>query len=61
MKKVGIRELKRKADELVHFVHETGSEIQIAYHGKVVVLLVPSKPIIEILKMPGKNWMTLQR
>ncbi|MEW6286716.1 MAG: type II toxin-antitoxin system prevent-host-death family antitoxin [Chloroflexota bacterium] len=38
---VGIRELKRQASELIRLVRETGSEIQVTYHGQVVALLVP--------------------
>ncbi len=38
---VGIRELKQQASELVRLVRETGKEVQVTYHGKVVALLVP--------------------
>jgi len=38
---VGIRELKQQTSELIRLVRETGSEIQVTYHGKVVALLVP--------------------
>lgn len=38
---VGIRELKQQASELIRLVRETGSEIQVTYHGQVVALLVP--------------------
>jgi prevent-host-death family protein len=38
---VGIRELKQQASKLVRRVRETGGEVQITYHGKVVALLVP--------------------
>ena len=38
---VGIRELKQQASELIRQVRETGSEVQITYHGKVVARLVP--------------------
>ena len=41
METVGIRELKRKASELIRKVREDGAEVQITYHGKVVALLVP--------------------
>lgn len=40
---VGIRELKQQASELIRLVRETGSEIQVTYHGQVVALLVPVK------------------
>ena len=39
---VGIRELKQQTSELVRQVRESGSPIQITYHGKVVALLVPA-------------------
>ena len=42
---VGIRELKQQASELVRLVRETGNEIQITYHGEVVALLIPVKPV----------------
>lgn len=42
---VGIRELKQQASELVRMVRETGNEIQITYHGEIVALLIPVKPI----------------
>ncbi|HLF75425.1 MAG TPA: type II toxin-antitoxin system prevent-host-death family antitoxin [Anaerolineales bacterium] len=38
---VGIRELKQQTSELIRLVRETGSEVQVTYHGKVVALLVP--------------------
>jgi prevent-host-death family protein len=38
---VGIRQLKQQASELVRQVRESGSPVQITYHGKVVALLVP--------------------
>ena len=38
---VGIRELKQQASELIRQVRETGSEVQITYHGKIVARLVP--------------------
>lgn len=40
---VGIRELKQQTSELIRMVRETGSEIQVTYHGQVVALLVPVK------------------
>lgn len=41
---VGVRELKQQASELIRMVRETGAEIQVTYHGKVVALLVPVTP-----------------
>ena len=38
---VGIRELKQQASELVRMVRETGKEVQVTYHGKVVALIIP--------------------
>jgi prevent-host-death family protein len=43
MAKVGVRELKQRASELVRMVHETGKEVQITYRGQVVALLIPVK------------------
>jgi len=42
---VGIRELKQQASELVRLVRETGNEVQVTYHGEVVALLIPVKPV----------------
>jgi prevent-host-death family protein len=41
---VGIRELKQQASELIRLVRETGGQVQVTYHGKVVALLVPVNP-----------------
>lgn len=42
---VGIRELKQQTSELIRLVRETGSEVQVTYHGQVVAMLVPvNKP-----------------
>ncbi len=38
---VGVRELKQRASELIRMVRETGSEVQVTYHGEVVALLIP--------------------
>lgn len=42
---VGVRELKQQASELIRLVRETGSEVQVTYHGEVVALLIPVKPM----------------
>jgi prevent-host-death family protein len=42
---VGIRELKQQASELVRMVRETGNEVQVTYHGKVVALLISVEKI----------------
>jgi prevent-host-death family protein len=47
MQTVGIRELKQQASELVRQVRESGSPVQITYHGKVVALLVPVEPVAD--------------
>jgi len=47
MTTVGIRELKQQASELVRLVRETGKEVQVTYHGKVVALLVPVEHTID--------------
>ncbi len=41
---ISIRELKQQASELVRLVRETGSEVQVTYHGEVVALLIPVRP-----------------
>jgi prevent-host-death family protein len=38
---VGVRELKQQTSELIRLVRETGKQVQVTYHGKVVALLVP--------------------
>ena len=52
---VGIRELKQQASELVRMVRETGTEVQVTYHGEVVALLIPVKPV----KTSEKAWAKL--
>ena len=42
---VGTRELKKRANELVHLVRETGQEVQITDHGQVVALLVSARRV----------------
>jgi len=44
---VGVRELKQRVSELVRLVRETGKEVQITYRGRVVALLIPTKPTRE--------------
>ena len=44
---VGIRELKQQASELVRLVRETGKEVQVTYHGKVVALLIPVEQTVD--------------
>jgi prevent-host-death family protein len=43
MVKVGVREFKQNASDLLRLVREEGQEIQVTYHGKVVAVLVPVK------------------
>jgi prevent-host-death family protein len=52
---VGIRELKQQASELVRMVRETGNEVQVTYHGEVVALLIPVRPV----KHNEKAWAKL--
>jgi prevent-host-death family protein len=42
---VGVRELKQQASELIRLVRESGSRVQVTYHGKVVAMLVPVPPV----------------
>jgi len=55
---VGIRELKQQASELIRMVRETGTEVQITYHGKVVALLVPVEPADQT-EQESKAWMDI--
>jgi prevent-host-death family protein len=55
MVSVGVRELKRRASELIRMVRENGSEIQVTYHGKVVALLVPAASK-EITPQETETW-----
>lgn len=43
MTKVGIRELKQRASELIRLVREQGSPVQVTYHGQVVAFIVPAE------------------
>lgn len=55
---VGIRELKQQASELVRMVRETGTEVQITYHGKVVALLVAVEPS-DSSEQEAKAWIDI--
>ncbi len=55
---VGIRELKQQASELVRMVRETGKEVRITYHGKVVALLVPVEPAAHT-EQETRAWMEI--
>ena len=44
---VGVRELKQQTSELIRLVRETGRQVQVTYHGKVVALLVPVESAID--------------
>ena len=41
MVKVGVRELKQRASELVRLVGESGHPVQVTHRGRVVAILVP--------------------
>lgn len=57
MEKVGVRELKKRASELIRMVRETHGEVQITYHGKTVALLVP---VEEETSDDGAAWARLR-
>jgi prevent-host-death family protein len=44
---VGVRELKQRASELIRLVRETGGQVEVTYHGRVVALLVPVNPVAD--------------
>jgi prevent-host-death family protein len=44
---VGVRELKQQTSELIRLVRETGKQVQVTYHGKVVALLVPVESAVD--------------
>ena len=41
MIRVGIRELRKNASELIRSVREEGEEIEITYYGRSVAVLIP--------------------
>jgi prevent-host-death family protein len=41
---VGVRELKQQASKLIRRVRESGDEIQVTLHGKVVARILPVGP-----------------
>lgn len=43
MTKIGIRELKARASQVVRQVRETGEAIEITYRGEVVARLTPAE------------------
>jgi len=40
---VGVRELKQKASQLIRILRETGEEVRVTHHGKVVAYLIPAR------------------
>jgi prevent-host-death family protein len=38
---VGVREFKQKASQLIRMARETGGEVRVTNHGKVVAYLIP--------------------
>jgi prevent-host-death family protein len=38
---VGVREFKQKVSQLIRMARETGGEIRVTHHGKVVAYLIP--------------------
>jgi prevent-host-death family protein len=54
---VGIRELKQQASQLIRMVRETGTEVQVTYHGQIVALLIPVKPTAK--REAAKAWAKL--
>ena len=55
---VGIRELKQQASELIRQVRESGDEIRVTYHGKVVARILPVQPAAEEVQ---RAWDDLDR
>jgi prevent-host-death family protein len=41
--KIGIRDLKNRAPQVVREMRETGEAVEITYHGEVVALLTPAQ------------------
>jgi prevent-host-death family protein len=55
---VGVRELKQQTSELIRRVRESGDEIRVTYHGKVVAHILPVAPVPE---ESGRRWDDLDR
>jgi prevent-host-death family protein len=55
---VGVRELKQQISELIRRVRESGDEIRVTYHGKVVAHILPVSPTLE---ETGRAWDDLDR
>jgi len=55
---VGVRELKQQTSELIRRVRESGDEIRVTYHGKVVAHILPVAPDLE---ETGRAWDDLDR
>lgn len=53
---VGVRELKQQASELIRLVRESGSRVQVTYHGKVVAMLVPVSPVTDADTDESQAW-----
>jgi prevent-host-death family protein len=55
---VGVRELKQQTSELIRRVRETGDEILVTIHGKVVARILPVAPAPEAAR---RAWDDLDR
>jgi prevent-host-death family protein len=44
MRSVGIRELKQRTSQVLRELQESGQEIEVTHHGRVVARLVPVRP-----------------
>lgn len=55
MDTVSIRELKQQASALIRAVRETGAQMQVTDHGKIVALLVRATPAANSAAQQGDH------
>jgi prevent-host-death family protein len=44
MRSIGVRELKQRTSQVLRQLQDSGKEIEVTHHGRVVARLVPVRP-----------------
>jgi prevent-host-death family protein len=60
MRTVGIRELKQRTSQVLRELRESGQEIEVTHHGRVIARLVPVHPAPARAR-PAAAWSMLDR
>ena len=60
MRSVGVRELKQRTSQVLRELQDSGREIDVTHHGRVVARLVPVRPA-RAPRRVAPAWSTLDR